>query len=78
MLDTYNGMSAAALTGVKWQKSVRSNSSGNCVELAKLPGGAIALRNSRYPEGPALIYTKDEVKAMLLSAKAGEFDDLIA
>ena len=35
----------------------------NCVELAALPGGEVAVRNSRDPRGPALVYTRDEVSA---------------
>ena len=46
------------------------------MELAELPGDAIAVRNSRYPSGPALIYTRAEVAAFLSGAKNGEFDDL--
>ena len=78
MEQTYNGMPATALTGVTWQKSRRSNPSGNCVELAELPGGAgIAVRNSRHPDGPALIYTVDEIAAFVLGARDGDFDHLI-
>ena len=77
MRHTYNGMAATALEGVEWKKSIRSNSQGNCVEMAKLPGGEIAVRNSRHPAGPALIYTRAEIEAFLLGAKDGEFDDLI-
>jgi Domain of unknown function (DUF397) len=33
-------------------------------------------RNSRYPSGPALIYTRAEIAAFLAGAKAGEFEDL--
>ncbi|WP_211124883.1 DUF397 domain-containing protein [Streptomyces yatensis] len=72
----YNGMAAADLQGVVWQKSRHSNSQGSCVEFAKLPGGNVAVRNSRFPDGPALIYTPAEVEAMLLGAKDGEFDHL--
>jgi hypothetical protein len=60
-----------------WQKSSHSNPSGNCVELARLPGGDIALRNSRDPEGPALIYTRAEISAFLSGAKDGEFDGMV-
>ncbi|MFJ2862033.1 DUF397 domain-containing protein [Kitasatospora sp. NPDC087314] len=74
--DTYNGMAAADLKGVVWQKSLHSNSQGNCVEFAALPGGDVAMRNSRFPEGPALIYTRAEIAALLLGAKDGEFDHL--
>jgi hypothetical protein len=49
------------------------------VELVTLPGGeGIAVRNSRFPEGPALIYTIAEIKALVEGAKLGEFDDMIA
>ena len=79
MEQTYNGMPSGHLAGVTWQKSRRSNPSGNCVELAELPdGGGIAVRNSRDPEGPALIYTLDEIAAFIAGARDGDFDNLIA
>jgi hypothetical protein len=59
-----------------WRKSRASNPRGDCVELAKLAGGAVAVRNSRDPHGPALVYTSAEIAAFLEGAKAGEFDDL--
>jgi len=61
---------------VTWRKSTASNPSGNCVEVAALPGGDIAVRNSRHPAGPALVYTRAEVAAFLAGARNGEFDDL--
>jgi hypothetical protein len=73
----YNGMAAADLQGVVWQKSRHSNSQGSCVEFAKLPGGHVAVRNSRFPDGPALVYTPAEVEAMLRGVKDGEFDHLV-
>ena len=75
--DVYNGMAATQLDGVAWQKSRHSNSQGSCVEFARLPGGEVAVRNSRFPDGPALVYTRAEIEAMLLGVKDGEFDHLI-
>lgn len=72
-----NGVQATRLQGAVWRKSRRSNPSGNCVELADLPSGRVAVRNSRHPAGPALIYTDAEIAAFILGAKEGEFDDLI-
>ncbi len=42
----------------------------------RLAGGAVAVRNSRDPHGPALVYTRAEIAAFIAGAKAGEFDDL--
>jgi hypothetical protein len=78
MSQTYNGIPAGQLSGVRWRKSRRSNPSGNCVELAELPDGTgIAVRNSRDPEGPALIYTVEEIAAFILGARDGDFDSFV-
>ena len=77
MVTTYNGMLAAELGEVCWQKSWHSNPNGECVELAALPTGEIAMRNSRFPVGPVLLYTQAEITAFLAGAKDGEFDHLL-
>lgn len=76
-METYNGMPAAALPDARWRKSTVSNSQGACVELAKLSDGAFAVRNSRHPDGPALVYTRAEIAALIAGMKLGEFDDLL-
>jgi len=76
-MNTYNGMSAAELSGAMWRKSSISNSQGACVELAKLDTDEFAVRNSRNPTGPALIYTRAEIAALIEGVKLGEFDDLL-
>lgn len=79
MAKFHNDLTAAELSKLAWRKSRRSGASGNCVELAALPGGAgVAVRNSRQPDGPVLVYTRSEIEAFLLGAKDGEFDDLIS
>jgi hypothetical protein len=78
MEQVHNGMPADLLSGVAWQKSRYSGAIGNCVEVAPLDGGEIAVRNSRFPGGPALIYTREEIAAFLAGAKDGEFDDVLS
>lgn len=74
MSDVSNGMSATELTGARWVKSSRSGpTGGNCVEVAFLAEGAVAVRNSRHPCGPALVFTAAEWDAFVDGAKDGEF-----
>jgi hypothetical protein len=77
MINAYNGIPAARLTGISWQKSRRSNSQGACVELGGLADGGIAIRNSRYPDGPALLYMRAEIRALIEGVKQGDFDHLL-
>ncbi|HWM40376.1 MAG TPA: DUF397 domain-containing protein, partial [Streptomyces sp.] len=49
---------------------------GACVEAKRLPDGHVALRQSTDPEGPALLYTPDEINAFIQGAKSGDADFL--
>ena len=56
-MSVRNGMPAAELPGVTWRKSRRSGpQGGNCVEVARLADGQVAVRNSRHPRwaGPGV------------------------
>ncbi len=63
-----NGVQAVLPHAVAWRKSTYSNPSGNCVEAAELAGG-VALRDSRFPEGPALVFTSATWNAFLSSVR---------
>ncbi|MEU3166054.1 DUF397 domain-containing protein [Streptosporangium sp. NPDC006930] len=44
-----------------WRKSTLSGANtDNCVEVANLPGGNRAVRDSKNPNGPMLNFTFDE------------------
>ena len=77
MQDIHTGICATELVGATWKKSQRSNSQGACVEIARLDGATIAMRNSRDPQGTALIYPATAVRAMVGALRSGEFDYLI-
>jgi hypothetical protein len=68
-------MPATELHGIEWTKSRRSGPQGNCVEMARLPAGdGVAVRNSRHPDGPVLVYTDAEIHAFLGGVRDGDFD----
>jgi len=73
-----NGMGAGLLATARWRKSSASNPSGCCVQLAELPDGMIAVRNSRDKSAPALVYLRTELAGFLRGVKNGEFDSLLS
>ena len=77
MSDASNGMSASELTELTWARWMKSSYSGptggNCVEVAFLAGGQVAVRNSRHPSGPALVFPAGEWDAFLSGARDGQF-----
>ncbi|MBB5915055.1 hypothetical protein BJY24_003922 [Nocardia transvalensis] len=53
------------LSTARWFKSSRSASNGQCVEVAFLDGGRVGVRDSKNPDGPALVFTPGEWDAFL-------------
>ncbi|MEV1049679.1 DUF397 domain-containing protein [Streptomyces sp. NPDC049887] len=68
-------LSDASTLGVEWQKASASGANGDCVEFAPYADG-VAVRHSKAPTGPALLFTRSEIAAMLDGARGGEFDHL--
>lgn len=68
-------MSVHNLSNATWRKSSRSNGNGgsNCVEVALLDT-AVAVRDSKNTNGPALLFAPAVWDAFVDGAKSGEFD----
>ena len=69
------------LTGAHWRRASSSEDSDEAsVEIAFVAGSkegsdeVIAMRNSRQPDGPVLIFTPDEWQAFTAGVQDGEFD----
>jgi hypothetical protein len=61
------------LTGAVWRKASYSTT-GNCVEVARNLPGLVAVRDSKDPDGSALIFTPGEWQAFTADVKTGDFD----
>jgi hypothetical protein len=57
------------LSGAIWRKSARSNNGGNCAEVARNLPGIVAVRDSKDPHGPALIFTPADWEAFTAGIK---------
>jgi hypothetical protein len=58
----------------EWKKSSRSGGTGNCVEVAGNLPGAVAVRDSKDPDGPRLVFAAAEWKAFIARMRSHDFD----
>lgn len=61
------------LKHVEWRKSSRSGAGNACVEIAELPGGGRAARDSKQPTGPVLKISPAQWAAFTTAIRRGEF-----
>jgi len=57
-----------------WRKSSYSGGAGNCVEIASGLPGAVGVRDSKDPAGPALVFSPRTWRAFVAKVKNGGFD----
>jgi hypothetical protein len=72
--DSVGSADPVALSQAHWVKARASTNSTGCVEIARLPDGQVALRNSRFPDEQAHVFTSHEWACFLDGARNGEFD----
>lgn len=60
------------LSRASWRKSTASQGTGECVEVAHV-AGMVAVRDSKDPDGNALLFTQSEWSAFLRGVANGEF-----
>lgn len=62
-----------ATAQLRWQRSSFC-SANSCVEVASLPDGGTAVRDSKAPDiSPVLVFTAEEWTSFLSGVKAGQF-----
>ena len=61
-----------------WRKAKSCNAATNCVELAALGEDSVAMRNSRDPDGPVIVWTRPEFRELLDRMRAGDLDQFAA
>jgi Domain of unknown function (DUF397) len=65
---------SSELIGAQWRKSSLSNGQAECVEVAFLVDGRVAMRDSKdNGDGPALVFTPGEWRAFEGGMENGEF-----
>lgn len=72
-MSTYRTFGPAELACAQWRKSAYSASSGECVEVADLPDGQRAVRDSKDPAGPILAFTAAGWSAFTAGVRCGDF-----
>ncbi|OLT13845.1 DUF397 domain-containing protein [Pseudonocardia sp. CNS-139] len=63
------------LAGVTWRTSSYTNGNGGaCVEVADLPDGRRAVRDTKdFGTGPILLFGPEEWRAFVAGVKSGDF-----
>lgn len=58
----------------EWRKSSYSGQGNTCVEVASNLPGVMAVRDSKDPGGPRLVFTASEWRSFAARIRTGEFD----
>jgi hypothetical protein len=62
----------ASTLDVSWWKSSFSDVGAQCVECAVVDGRTVAVRDSKDPHGPALLFGREQFATLVEAVKRGE------
>jgi hypothetical protein len=71
-IDTPTGPATAEI----WWKSRRSGAQGNCVEVCRRESGDVAVRDSKHPDGPVLVFSIGAFAALTTGLRNGQISPL--
>ncbi|WP_206506356.1 DUF397 domain-containing protein [Streptomyces chrestomyceticus] len=66
----------ASELSARWWKSTYSDSGAQCVECAIVDAGTVAVRDSKNPDGPALLLGRAQLSAFVSAVAGGRFGGL--
>lgn len=61
------------LSNAMWFKASYSNNGGTCVEVTADFPGLVPVRDSKDPQGPALVFPSDAWRSFVAAVQAGDF-----
>ncbi|MER6401123.1 DUF397 domain-containing protein [Kitasatospora sp. NPDC001603] len=64
------------LSGASWAKSSYSNNGGQCLEVSADFPGTVPVRDSKDPDGPALLFAAEAWQSFVAGVRSGEFGSL--
>ncbi|MGW3075563.1 MULTISPECIES: DUF397 domain-containing protein [unclassified Kitasatospora] len=69
-------MSDIDLAAARWMKASYSQQGGNCVEVAPSFPSVVPVRDSKDPEGPALVFPTEAWSSFVAAVRSGEFGEV--
>ncbi|MFJ4703711.1 DUF397 domain-containing protein [Streptomyces anulatus] len=76
MQGLHTGMAASSIPGAQWKKSSASDDAINCVEVFVPDETRVAVRDSKAPDGPALVIGRNAMAAFFDGAGRGDLGGL--
>jgi hypothetical protein len=67
------GVQVNGSMSASWRKSSYSNGQGECIEVADGFSGVVPVRDSKDPDGPALVFHTESFKDFITAVKSNQF-----